>query len=359
MTLPFLVFAVATGAACLFASLRVIAFLRARDVVAVEGSRSSHTGRVVQGVGIGFVPPLLIAMAITVLFAGDDPSSPLARAERLYWLLALGCTAVLAVVSFVDDVRDLQVAPRLAIHLVLAMVFALSIDSALVPFTFFLPEWIARLLLVLSIIAWINLYNFMDGIDGITVSQTGSIALTVIALLSFAATTELPLTLQMALLLLAAAIGFGIVNWHPARGFMGDVGSMSFAFLTGAVLVSASRTFPIATLALPALYYLADSGSTMFLRWRRGEKLWQAHRSHAYQVFVRAGRSHADACRAILVLNAWLALLALAGAGAFAGVGLDPTIWTALAIGLVSTAGLIVWFRRVGRAAQRENAQAS
>ncbi len=124
------------------------------------------------------------------------------------------------------------------------------------------------------------------------------------------------------LALLAGALGFLWWNWHPARIFLGDVGSVPLGFLIGwLLLVLAKNGHWQAALILP-LYYLADATITLIRRALRGEKVWQAHREHFYQQAVRRGLSHADVVRHVLALNLVLVLLAVAATWGWGWVSL-------------------------------------
>jgi len=163
-------------------------------------------------------------------------------------------------------------------------------------------------------LAWlwfINLYNFMDGIDGITGIETLVITLGIIVLAQI--TDGAPDTLQgPALVIAATAVGFLIWNWAPAKIFMGDVGSVPLGFVLGWLLLDlAGEGYVLAALILPG-YYLTDATVTLFSRLLRGEKIWQAHRQHAYQQAVQNGLSHGSV--SIRVALAGMALIALAAA---------------------------------------------
>jgi UDP-N-acetylmuramyl pentapeptide phosphotransferase/UDP-N-acetylglucosamine-1-phosphate transferase len=158
---------------------------------------------------------------------------------------------------------------------------------------------------------FINLYNFMDGIDGISGVETISIgagaALT-------AALAGGPLAWQVmagGLALAAAGAGFLTMNWHPARVFLGDAGSIPLGFLGGGLLIAlAAGGQPAAALILPA-YYLVDATVTLVRRLLRGEKVWLPHKSHAYQAAHQAGLAHDAICRRIMLCNVLLAVLAV------------------------------------------------
>ena len=134
-----------------------------------------------------------------------------------------------------------------------------------------------------------------------------------------------------------AAAGFLVLNWHPARLFLGDTGSVPLGYLLGWLLVWSACVADLWWLALVLpLYYWADATLTLLVRSARGEKVWRAHRQHAYQAAVRAGASHADVAGFIALINLVLVQLALT-----ATVRLIP-VWSALTLAAVLTA-TAVW----------------
>jgi UDP-N-acetylmuramyl pentapeptide phosphotransferase/UDP-N-acetylglucosamine-1-phosphate transferase len=182
------------------------------------------------------------------------------------------------------------------------------------------------------LLGFINAFNFMDGIDGITASETIHICASLLFL------AILPSELQILLIvIIAATIGFGIWNWHPAKIFMGDVGSIPLGFILGwSLLYIATREYFIEAMIIPA-YYLADTGITLLKRLVQGKKIWQAHSEHFYQQAVRAGRSHSHVVKMVIANNLLLMILTY--------FSLDyPEI--ALSLAITSTLGLLVLFKR-------------
>ena len=192
-----------------------------------------------------------------------------------------------------------------------------------------------------AILLWmwfINLFNFMDGIDGISGIEAGFIA-GGIALVAWIA----PASAQnpaLGIAIVAAAIGFLAWNWHPAKIFLGDVGSVPLGFLLGWLLLSLAAAGLWAPALILPLYYLADATITLVRRGIRGERVWQAHREHFYQKAVQGGRSHAAVSTAIGVAN-----LALAGLAVLA----LTWPWPGLAAAAAVVALLLVWLSRQGK----------
>ena len=191
-------------------------------------------------------------------------------------------------------------------------------------------------------VAWvwfINLFNFMDGIDGITGVETIAVAgglATALLLMAPVGGGDWSMA-SLAAVLAGAAAGFLVFNWHPARLFLGDTGSVALGYLLGWLLVWSACVAGLWWLALVLpLYYWTDATLTLLVRGARREKVWRAHRQHAYQVAVRAGASHATVAGFIALLNAAFVLLAL-----LALLRLIP-VWSTITLAFVLTA-MALW----------------
>jgi len=206
----------------------------------------------------------------------------LAAGAAAHWLLLL-LTLALAVLSLLDDLRSLPAWLRLGVHLACALVLVWYLMSPMHPLE------IVALALAL---AWLtNLYNFMDGSDGLA----GGMAL--IGFGTYAAAAWLANDLVVAALSLAiaaAAAAFLSFNFPPARIFLGDVGSIPLGFLAGGIGLLGWRNdlwplwFPLAVFGV----FIGDATVTLARRLLRREKVWQAHRDHYYQRLVRSGFGH-------------------------------------------------------------------
>ncbi|MBO0738870.1 MAG: glycosyl transferase, partial [Alphaproteobacteria bacterium] len=184
---------------------------------------------------------------------------------------------------------------------------------------------------------WINLFNFMDGIDGLAASEAAAIGsgLLLFGLCGAGAGSEPAL---LAAAVIGAALGFLVWNWSPARIFLGDVGSVPLGYLLGFLLLDlAGRGFWKIALILP-LYFIADATITLVRRLLRGERVWKAHREHYYQQAVRYGLGHAAVVRLVITAD-----ILLIGFGWAAENG-----WGAasLAVSAVITGGLLVALSR-------------
>ncbi len=244
----------------------------------------------------------------------------------------LGAAAVLAAVSFADDLFGLPTLVRLALQFG-AGAAALSFDL----------EVAAPLLFVVLAIAlaWTaNLYNFMDGSDGLAGGMTlfGFGAYAVAAHLSGAQTLA-----ALCASIGAASAAFLVFNWHPARLFMGDVGSVPLGFLAGALGLQgwAIGAWPLWFPLLVFAPFMCDATLTLLKRALRRERVWQAHRDHYYQRLVRMGFGHRGTAYieyAVMAACAGLALLVLRAPAMVQGA--------ALALAAVALTGVALWVDR-------------
>jgi UDP-N-acetylmuramyl pentapeptide phosphotransferase/UDP-N-acetylglucosamine-1-phosphate transferase len=277
--------------------------LLARYALVRPNARSSHATPTPQGGGIA-----IVAVVLTVVLTAGALDFPGFRSP---WALAVvAATLGLAVIGALDDVRPLPVLPRLILQFIAASVLVLTLPNGIRVFPW-LPGTIEEALLILGLVWFINLSNFMDGIDWMTVTEAVpvSAALVVIGLTGEA--PSVALALPIALPLLGALIGFAPFNRHVASLFLGDVGSLPVGALIGwlLILLAADGHLP-AALILP-LYYLADATITLARRWRRGERLSDAHRTHFYQLAIARGFTVPEVTASVLTLNVVLTLLAL------------------------------------------------
>jgi UDP-N-acetylmuramyl pentapeptide phosphotransferase/UDP-N-acetylglucosamine-1-phosphate transferase len=257
--------------------------------------RSMHTVPVPAGAGIALVATTL------VLWPWWQSPAP----AQLALLVSF---AGLGILSWIDDRRPLPAAVRLGAQaLAVALcVASLPPDARVLPI---LPAMLERVLLGLAWLWFINLFNFMDGIDGLAGSETIAVALGYLAVLSYAGLED-PFG-RLALVVVASAAGYLVWNWHPARVFMGDAGSVPLGLLLGWLMLDlALRGQWAAGLILP-LYFIADATYTLLARALRGETLWQAHRQHFYQRAVLGGATPPGVVCRVSAANVMLIVLAL------------------------------------------------
>ncbi len=283
MPLPPLLLAaacLATAALAWAAAAGVRRLLIRAGVYDAPNERSLHSRPVPRGGGAALLPVIALAWLAGAQFA-PAPAG-------LLPLLGLGL--LLGAVSFVDDLRGLSAGPRLLAQLAAVAAGLAVLDPAPV-FQGWLPFWLDRALAGLAWLWFVNLFNFMDGIDGISAAESLVIALGLVAVGAVAGWPRAEL--WPALLLAAAVVGYLPWSWQPAAIFLGDVGSTGLGYLLGGLLLAAAASGEwAAALILPA-YYLTDATLTLLRRLLRGVKVWRPHREHAYQRAVQAGWSHA------------------------------------------------------------------
>lgn len=290
---------------CFIASLMGTSALRRyllrHRIIDKPNARSSHKNPTPRGAGL---------VTVLVVFACYGVFSLLIPGHALeYWPIMAGLLGVTAI-SWLDDVVTVAPRWRLLVQIV-AVSVALKFGTlnGLV-FQGFFPSWADLIVAVLAWIWFINLYNFMDGIDGITGMQTIFIAagISILGFMNIGSNSDY----YYALVLIAAMLGFLKHNWHPASIFMGDVGSISIGFLLGWMLLNlaASGHFA-AALILPA-YYVTDTSVTLIRRLIAGKKVWEPHAEHFFQKALKTiGSSHTTIVKKVSLANIALLLLAL------------------------------------------------
>jgi UDP-N-acetylmuramyl pentapeptide phosphotransferase/UDP-N-acetylglucosamine-1-phosphate transferase len=271
-----------------------------KHALAKPNARSSHHVPTPQGAGIAVIAATLVIAGIALAHFTEAGSN--------FPAALFGATAFMAALGFADDIKPVPVLPRLLLQAIAvgAIVLASPYDLRIAPFV---PFWIERGLLVLAGLWFVNLVNFMDGLDWMTVAEVVPVTAAV-ALLGLYG--ELPLTTAIvAAALCGAMIGFAPFNRPVATIFLGDVGSLPIGLLLGWCLLQlASHQHLVAALLLP-LYYLADATVTLLRRMVRREPFWIAHRFHFYQRAIDNGFTVLQVVGEAFALNLFLAALAL------------------------------------------------
>lgn len=318
---------------------RTLAYALRRELLDQPGERRSHSRPTPRGGGLGIVLTALAAIALAAVLSPSDWRS----------LGALGLAlAGVAGIGWLDDHHPLPVWPRLAVHAAAAVTVAVAV----LPPPGAPAEWLVLACSIVALVTLINIWNFMDGIDGLATTQAAMVSVVAAILLLIA---EEPLWAVLALVVAAAAAGFLPFNLPRARIFLGDVGSGALGLLVGSLLlVSLARgaiAWPGALILVSA--FLIDGGLTLATRILRGDRWWQPHREHLYQWAVRAGFSHPG----VTILFAyWTAAAALAVA---ATRRLDSG-QSALVAATLAAVGATIWvvgrrkFQRIAREGQAQ-----
>jgi Fuc2NAc and GlcNAc transferase len=322
---------VLVAAAALTAIVRKIVL--AQGLLDVPNARSSHALPTPRGGGIAIVIASLAAVSVLGFL----------QLLPVRTVLALAGGLAVALVGFVDDRKSVSPAVRLLIHLAAAIWALVWLDG--------LPPlrigghvvdlgWAGYLLGVLGIVWTLNLFNFMDGIDGIAGGEAVFVAGAGAALAACAGTWG---GVSMASLAFSAACcGFLLWNWPPARIFMGDVGSGFIGFFTAVLAIASARENAAALfvwLILGGVFFV-DATVTFLRRLARGERIYEAHRSHAYQWLARRWGSHTRVTVCVSLVNlfwllplAWVATVYPALAGWIVLGALSPLALVAAAAG--------------------------
>lgn len=299
-------------------------------ILDIPNERSSHTVPTPRGGGVGFVTVFVGVMSVWVLTG--------AMSWRLWSLLVAG-GVVLAVTGWLDDRYQLSARSRFLVHSAVAgfAVWNLGGLPALQfgPWELYVGAW-GLILATVGVVWSINLYNFMDGIDGLAGGQAVVVALAGGGFLAAAGDWELA---RVSWLLSAAVAGFLAWNWSPARIFMGDVGSGFLGYMFAAFAIGSEQrgSVPLVAWVLMLGVFVVDTTATLIRRWRDGERLATGHRTHAYQLAVQAGLTHGQVAGLVLVLTTFLVGLV--------AVGLRyPMLFLPIAT-VVTTILLVVWWR--------------
>ncbi len=305
MKVDILVLAVAAGAACALLTGVVRHFAVRRGLLDVPNARSSHLAATPRGGGLAIV--LIATMAFVALAVSGE------MRPQLLWVL-VGGGGLVAAVGLADDRRPVRAGMRLAVHL-LAAVWAVywlgGLDELTVGHHALQLGWAGNGLAILVIMWALNLFNFMDGIDGIAASEAVFVTSAVLPSLGWLGVAG---GVSAASLLVAGTtLGFLVWNWPPARIFLGDVGSGYLGYLIATLTLASVRDRPESAwiwLILGGLFFV-DATVTVVRRFVSGERVHEAHRTHAYQRLARRF-GHRSVTVALLVIDVcWLLPCAL------------------------------------------------
>ena len=278
-------------------------FARTRQILDTPNERSSHSQPTPHGGGAALLAAFVLGLLWATWFYGawDQPLITLTI-----------CTLALALLGVLDDLYSLSVRWRLLAYGVVCLFAAIVVVGDVQ--TGHLLFSTAVVLIAALILLWsLNLYNFMDGIDGIAALQAVFICCGAALLVWLAGSDES--YARYCLLLAAAHCGFLVWNRPPARLFMGDAGSVPTGFLLAALALlggAQGQLDPLCWLVLSAVF-ITDASWTLAARILTGQKFTQPHRSHAYQRLSRQWHSHTRVDMLLLAINVlWLLPLALA-----------------------------------------------
>ncbi len=302
-------------------------YARRANLLDVPNRRSSHQIATPRGGGLAVV--IVFLGAVASLYAlGKLPAAMLSA----FWVGGL----LIAGVGFIDDHRDLSARTRFSVQLI-AATFAvvvlgggaeIQIGTRLFDLGIF-----GDMLAIIFLVWFINLYNFMDGIDGLASAEALSIA---ISALIVSTTDSNEITSSLLAIIAGSALGFLVWNWPPAKIFMGDVGSGFFGFIIAVLAIISSNQggLSIWCWLILAGVFVVDATITLVTRFIQGEQWYSAHKSHAYQKASRLLSSHRPVTLIVLMINlCWLLPIAwFASDRPESGWWLTLVAWIPLAI---------------------------
>jgi UDP-N-acetylmuramyl pentapeptide phosphotransferase/UDP-N-acetylglucosamine-1-phosphate transferase len=321
--------------AALISALLIVALLPwlKRYALAKPNARSSHRTPTPQGGGIAVVAATLGAVAVALAIFSLGVSHDLNLPKVVAAALIMTCLGAF------DDIRPLPPGLRLTLQAVVVagIIYTLPDQLRVVPL---LPWWVERLLLLIGGLWFVNLVNFMDGIDWMTVAEVIPITATLTVLGIAGALPSYGTVLALALG--GAMIGFAYFNRPTARVFLGDVGSLPIGLILGwLLLLVASGGHLVAAVVMP-LYYLADATITLFRRLIRREPFWEGHRTHFYQQATDKGFATMAVVARVFIVNIGLGILAVISVI----VPGRPSEIAALTVGALLVAWLLAAFER-------------
>lgn len=289
-------------AASVAVTWKVRGWLERRRILDSPNDRSLHDSSTVTGGGIA-IAAVLAALWLLLSAAGLSPG---------YGVLVP--VAGFSVLGLADDIYNVTWLRKLVVQAVVAVCFVAAFGpfSRLELFGVVVDvPWLAPAFSVLWIVAFVNIYNFMDGIDGLAGSYGALCACVLGVWFVFQGGHDLSLSLFL-YGLMAACLGFLVWNWAPARVFLGDAGSMMIGGTLAAAGIIGQREYDVPLSAFILLYavFIGDTTYTLVRRALRGEKIWQAHREHLYQRAVSSGMGHSSVTGVVLLASVVMCVLA-------------------------------------------------
>jgi Fuc2NAc and GlcNAc transferase len=272
-------------------------------IVANPNFRSLHERPIPRGGGIVFA---LVCLTFVSAIAWRTPVG-----DGLFRALVFGGGAA-SVFGFIDDVFHLRVSVKLAVQGLLASwVLACFGGRPLVQLPL-VPDAALLAISWMGLVWLMNLYNFMDGVDGMAAS--GAVTISTTALLVSWIPVSDPGLMMVLALVASCSLGFLVFNWPPAKIFMGDAGSQFLGLIFGALITSTVLGGQIGLMSWLVIfgYFAGDTTTTTVLRMAVTKKWYGEHRSHAYQNLARIGGSHLRVVRGVMLYHGlWLLPLAL------------------------------------------------
>ena len=296
---------------CFSALKKIIPFLKKNSLLDIPSSRSNHEQSMPKGGGIILIPTIIISISLYFFIENTINTK---------WIVFLLSIFFLFLVSLIDDIKSLPASLRLIVHSLCVIISVYCMKDDIISFInnadiivklSISDSLLFYLLTALIIFSWlwlINLFNFMDGIDGLTALQMIFLALTVniVSLMNF-----FDKDFQfLSLVIFSAFLAFFRLNKPSAKIFLGDSGSIPSGYIAGFILIeSLFKQGPFFSILIILMYFILDSTITLFIRSIKNNNIFTAHSDHFYQRMIRKGYSHHYVLRKILFLFIFLILL--------------------------------------------------
>ena len=303
----------------------LVVLLKKKKIVDIPNERSLHSIPTPRGGGFAVNPSLFIGFILFIIL--ESLRMHMGIFDHSLWPILLCFLAFILVFGF-EDIKGLPTLYRLVAQIVITTIALFLLPQDLLVFQGYLPFWLDRTLTLFVWVGFINIYNFMDGMDGLAATETISIGfgLFLISLIHI-----IPKEIGLyGTFMAASALGFFIWNKHPAKIFMGDVGSIPLGFIIGWLLILMAGQGAWAQAIIIPLYYFMDAGLMLLKRLLQGKKIWQAHKEHAYQQAVEKGAPVPEVLKKIVVVNVCLILCASAASKVE-----YPMVWVVLSAAFV------------------------
>ncbi len=308
-----------------------------QSILDIPNKRSSHKLSTPKGGGVVFAIVLSVVLLVLSLF----------RHEQLPFFLVVSIAVIsISYLGWLDDRYDISPCARLPLQFGLAgLIIYLFGPFKVIQFGVMSID--ATLFLVVVSLFWlvwmINLYNFMDGIDGLATGQAIIAAVTLDLWFIYSGGIEFGL---ICLVVASIGLGFLVWNWFPARIFLGDVGSTTLGMFFGFCTLVGVNQYNMPTDAFVLLFgvFLGDATFTLMRRLLKGENIAKAHRSHLYQRAVKLGYSHGQVAASVMILCIFMAVMAT-----MVVVGLSP-LWLWYLLGGLALLGsaMVILAKEIG-----------
>ena len=298
---------------CFSALKKIIPFLKKNSILDHPSSRGNHEESMPKGAGIILMPAIIISISLYFFIENSINTK---------WLVFLLSIFFLFLISLIDDIKSLPATLRLIVHSLCVIISVYYMKGDIVSFlgnsditkelnlNESLLFYSLTLLIILSWLWLINLFNFMDGMDGLTSLQMIFLALTINF---FSLMNYFDQNFQfLSLVIFSTFLSFFRHNKPSAKIFLGDSGSIPCGYIAGFVLIeSLLKQEPLFSILIILLYFILDSTITLFIRLIKNRNLFIAHSDHFYQRMIRKGYSHKYVLKKVLLLFIFLIFISL------------------------------------------------